>query len=163
MTNSLRISCTAFWSYPPHSPNSSQIPLFIPHPPNFVPSFLRIHWIRSVPPKYSWVSGRSLKQGWPCRGHIHLQKLVSPLTEAPSDQCTKNQETARCSALHGTATSHPFLSSSTQWIIVGKGQKLWEPEVVGDCNTQPFPVTAGHLHGPIAVMECMLRSDKIPS
>lgn len=157
MTNSLRISYTAFWSYPLRLPSSSQIPLFI-----LCPHFFKfIEYDQCHLSTRGWVAVLWSRDD--LAGVIHLQKLVFPLTEAPSDQSTKSQETARCSALRGTATSHPFLSSSTQWIIVGKGQRLWEPEVVSDCNTQSFPVTAGHLHGPIAVMECMLRPDKIPA
>lgn len=76
-------------------------------------------------------------------GVIHLQKLVSHLMEAPSGQSTKNQETARCSALHGTATSHTLLSSMAQGIIVEKGQKTVRARGVGACKTQPFQSPQG--------------------
>lgn len=73
MTNSLRISYTAFWSYPLRSPSSSQIPLFI-----LCPHFFKFIEYDQCHLSTRWVSGRSLKQGWPCRGHPLAETCFSP-------------------------------------------------------------------------------------
>lgn len=110
----------------------------------------------------AWVSGRSLKQGWPCRGHPPAETCFSP---DGGPQWSKHKKPGDYKMFSLTWDSYitppPLKHGSGNHCR--KRTKGCESQRCGCLQNPVFPVTAGHLHGLIAVMECMFRPDKIPA